>query len=281
MYDQYATELKKHENKLEDISLGVTVCFDEPRFNSEVIDQFLNKADVKQTLSSEWRDGYEYRYKAETHQQSIAAMFAGLLSGKVRTVKNRSAKEAAHELLQNRYFLDFQLVYKGDPLEKMSPGKKGLVLLKLLIALSQEEWPVLLDQPDDDLDSRSVYTDLVSFIRARKARRQIIVVTHDPNLVVGADAELVTVANQDGQETGRENRKFHFEYVTGSLEHSFECPEAREPAILYRKGIREHVCEILEGGEKAFREREQKYAFHTETEKVEAPAAPEVPAFLS
>ena len=143
----------------------------------------------------------------------------------------------------------------------MSPGKKGLVLLRLLIDLSNEEWPILLDQPEDDLDNRSVYDDLVSFVKRKKKQRQIIIVTHNPNLAVGADAEEVIVANQDGQEKGRENKKYKFEYVSGALEDTFELSETQEKAILFRKGMRQHVCEVLEGGKEAFQKRERKYSF--------------------
>ena len=157
--------------------------------------------------------------------------------------------------------MDFKITYKNDPLDKMSPGKKGLVLLRLLVDLSNEEWPILLDQPEDDLDNRSVYDDLVSFVKKRKKQRQILIVTHNPNLAVGADAEQVVVANQEGQEKGRDNRKFKFEYVSGALENSFELSEARQKTILFRKGIRQHVCEVLEGGKEAFQKRERKYSF--------------------
>ena len=145
----------------------------------------------------------------------------------------------------------------------MSPGKKGLVLLRLLIDLSNEEWPILLDQPEDDLDNRSVYDELVSFVKNKKKRRQIVIVTHNPNLVVGADAEQVIVANQAGQQKGRDNKKFKFEYVSGALENSFELSEAKQEAILFRKGQRQHVYEVLEGGKEAFQKREQKYSFST------------------
>jgi hypothetical protein len=101
----------------------------------------------------------------------------------------------------------------------------------------------------------------VSFVKKKKKQRQIIIVTHNPNLAVGADAEEVIVANQDGQEIGRENKKYKFEYVSGSLENTFELLEKQEKSILYRKGIRQHVCEVLEGGKEAFQKRERKYNF--------------------
>ncbi len=94
-----------------------------------------------------------------------------------------------------------------------------------------------------------------------KLQRQIIIVTHNPNLVVGADAEETVVSNQSGQEVGRDNKKFRFEYISGALENTFELDPTQESVILYRKGIRQHVCEILEGGQEAFQKREQKYSF--------------------
>lgn len=143
----------------------------------------------------------------------------------------------------------------------------GFIVLSIVFLVANanqprnDEWPILLDQPDDDLDNRSIYADLVSFLLKKKKDRQIIVVTHNPNLVVGADAEEAVVANQAGQETGRENRMFRFEYVSGALENAFELTEREEKAILFRKGIRQHVCEVLEGGKEAFQKREQKYSF--------------------
>ncbi|HOZ62575.1 MAG TPA: hypothetical protein PK914_10685, partial [Smithellaceae bacterium] len=169
--------------------------------------------------------------------------------------------DAVTKLLENYFYLDFKIFYKNDSLDKMSPGKKGLVLLQLLINLSDGEWPILLDQPEDDLDNRSVYDDLVAFLKNKKLQRQIIIVTHNPNLVVGADAEETVVSNQSGQEVGRDNKKFRFEYISGALENTFELDPTQESAILYRKGIRQHVCEILEGGQEAFQKREQKYSF--------------------
>jgi len=87
--------------------------------------------------------------------------------------------------------------------------------------------------------------------------RQIILVTHNANLVVSTDSENIIVANQSGQQVGKDKRESVFEYVSGALEFSFVKPD--ENGILYQYGIREHVCDILEGGEDAFLKREQKY----------------------
>ena len=84
--------------------------------------------------------------------------------------------------------------------------------------------------------------------------------SHNANVAVGADAECVIVANQDGQDDTKGNRKYKFEYITGALENSLPINDS-ERGILYQMGIREHVCEILEGGKEAFKKREKKYDF--------------------
>lgn len=264
-YEGLKNDFKTFEDKFGDIALGINVSFNEEVFNSGVVKEFLNRNDIKRVITeSEWGEEFIYKYDPSKHLANITKVFEGLTSGSINTIKSRPVKDAVVKLLENYFFLDFRIFFKNDSLDKMSPGKKGLVLLQLLINLSNEEWPILLDQPEDDLDNRSVYEDLVSFLKKKKLQRQIIIVTHNPNLVVGADAEGTIVANQAGQEVGRENRKFRFEYVSGALENTFELEATEESSILFRKGIRQHVCEILEGGKEAFQKREQKYSFPQE-----------------
>lgn len=102
---------------------------------------------------------------------------------------------------------------------------------------------------------------MVKYIRKKKKERQIILVTHNPNIVVGADAEEVIIANQDGKNSPNIDG-IKFQYVTGSLENSNPYVNNTDIPLLHRCGIREHVCDILEGGEIAFRDRENKYGFH-------------------
>ena len=261
-YETLRNHFKSFESKFGEIALGVHVSFHNDNFNAQVVREFLNRNDLKRHIEeTEWGDEFVYRYDPSKHLNNVTTVFEGLLDGKINTVKNRHPKDAMAALLSDYFYLDFHIFYKKDALDRMSPGKKGLVLLQLLINLSDEEWPILLDQPEDDLDNRSVYEDLVTFLKKKKAHRQIIIVTHNPNLVVGADAEVTIVANQSGQEVGRENKKFRFEYVSGGLESTFKLEPAKESAILLQKGIREHVCEILEGGREAFQKREEKYNF--------------------
>jgi len=145
----------------------------------------------------------------------------------------------------------------GFTRSSMTPGKQALFALTLILNESQEPWPLLIDQPEDDLDSRSIYETIVPYLAKRKKERQIVMVSHNANLVIGADSEQVIVANRHGDD--RKNRDSRtFEYFTGALEHSQGLNEA-SPTTLGRFGVREHACEVLDGGEEAFQKRRQKY----------------------
>ena len=160
--------------------------------------------------------------------------------------------------INDNYKLSFEITYKNDELRHMSPGKKGTVLLILFLQISTADYPILIDQPEDNLDNRTIYQLLCSMIKRKKSERQIIIVTHNANLVVGTDSENVIIANQQGQ-INDISKSYRFEYVNGPIEMSFIDTDIKNE--LYSRGVREHVCDILEGGEEAFETRERKYGF--------------------
>ena len=171
-------------------------------------------------------------------------------------------RDIFNSLSENRFRLTFDVRYKNDSLFKMSPGKKGTVLLILYLQISTASYPILIDQPEDNLDNRTIYTQLCTMIKRKKSDRQIIIVTHNANLVVGTDSENVIVANQEGQSGTTATQKHRFEYVNGPIEYSFKLEDTHNPLFkdeLRCQGIREHICDILEGGTEAFRIRERKY----------------------
>jgi hypothetical protein len=139
--------------------------------------------------------------------------------------------------------LAYGLRYYGTEIEKLSPGTKGIVLLILYLAMDTEDSrPLLVDQPEENLDNESVYSLLSAYFRKAKQRRQVIIITHNPNLVVNTDSEQVIVAT-----ASRSKSVFpEFSYDGGALEDV--------------KRVRQKVCRILEGGERAFLERERRYA---------------------
>ncbi|MCM2313009.1 MAG: ATP-binding protein, partial [Steroidobacteraceae bacterium] len=132
----------------------------------------------------------------------------------------------------------YSLQYDGVDIEQLSPGTRGIVLLLLYLSIdAEDDRPLIIDQPEENLDPQSVFEELVTRFRDAKKRRQIIIVTHNANLVVNTDADQVIVAS-----CGR--------HRPGQLpEISYECGGLENPVI------RRRVCEILEGGERAFKER--------------------------
>lgn len=170
-----------------------------------------------------------------------------------------SIEEVYKLLLEDHVRLHFDIQYKNDHLLQMSPGKKGTVLLILFLELSSAEYPIFIDQPEDNLDNRTIYDLLCQMIRKKKQARQIIIVSHNANLVVATDSENVIVANQLGQSTSNRTFAARFEYVNGPLEQSFDNSLDSRLSELQAKGVKEHVCDILEGGLEAFHNRESRY----------------------
>jgi predicted ATPase len=130
------------------------------------------------------------------------------------------------------------LEYDGLNIERLSPGSRGIVLLLLYLAVDQEETdPLIIDQPEENLDPESIYSELVGLFRNASKRRQIIIVTHNANLVVNTDVDQVIVAHCESVEEGKLPT---LSYQIGGLED---------------EAIRESVCVVLEGGAEAFRQR--------------------------
>lgn len=171
-------------------------------------------------------------------------------------LKSSSVLETAIlQIFGDWFTVHYDVKSGNDTIEVMSPGKKASVLLELLLSKANSECPILIDQPEDDLDNRSIYKDLACYLREKKTKRQIIIVTHNANLVLGADADEVIIANQDGTDSRNEN--YRFEYRSGAIEDNYF--DSSSIGILYKKGIQEQICDILEGGTQAFKNRENKY----------------------
>jgi len=194
----------------------------------------------------------------EAYETAIDTVIAQAIAEVIEFKGEHNLTGVLQELLGNAIYLNYDLTLSGDSFSIMSPGKRALALLRIIIELDTSEHPIILDQPEDDLDNRSVYTGLATYLKKKKQHRQIIVVTHNPNVVVGGESEYVIVANQTGQESNRDNAHYRFEYVYGGLEFSFSDDTVKW--VLYKQGIKEHVCEILDGGEDAFLRREQLYS---------------------
>ncbi|MBA6418156.1 TrlF family AAA-like ATPase [Pseudomonas sp. 5Ae-yellow] len=128
--------------------------------------------------------------------------------------------------------------YDGVDIRKLSPGTRGIVLLLLYLGLDdKDDRPLLIDQPEENLDPKSVFDELVRLFIEAKSHRQVIMVTHNANLVINTDADQIIIAEAGPQPHGALPP---ITYLSGGLENA---------------EIRKEVCEILEGGEAAFQER--------------------------
>ncbi len=149
------------------------------------------------------------------------------------------SKQFAHWLFGTDHItVRYEISYDGVDIRQLSPGTRGIVLLLLYLALDDsDDRPLIIDQPEENLDPQSVFNELVALFVAAKARRQVIIVTHNANLVINTDADQIIVATAGPHPSGGLPP---IAYFAGGLENA---------------EIRRAVCDILEGGEDAFRER--------------------------
>ncbi|MBI5721429.1 MAG: AAA family ATPase [Burkholderiales bacterium] len=162
--------------------------------------------------------------------------------------KQMKGQKQVQDLYDYLYDFDY-LMTKYDlkvdhkDLSELSPGERGGLLLIFYLMLDRQATPLVIDQPEDNLDNKSVYEILVTFIKQAKKRRQIILVTHNPNLAVVADAEQIISVSID-----KKSRNHDFSFFSGSIE---------EPRI------NRAVVDILEGTLPAFDNRRLKYRKHS------------------
>ena len=138
----------------------------------------------------------------------------------------------------DRYFLELRMddgSYRR--LDELSGGQRVSVLLSLLLE-TEDSRPLVIDQPEDELDNRFLFETVLPALKKLKGRRQVIVATHNPNVVVNGDADMVIQL----EATANRGRVA----CSGAIE---------EPAV------RDAIVRTVDGGEEAFRLRRQKYGF--------------------
>jgi hypothetical protein len=152
-----------------------------------------------------------------------------------RRKRSTTESEFFNALLSPFFGIGLHIEFNERPLEVLSMGERAVVLLKILLGL--DDAPLLIDQPDEHLDNRYIYDELTPAFRSAKTRRQIIIATHNANLVVNTDAEQIILADcSEGT----------LSYVVGTLEDL---------------DMRENIKILLEGGDQAFKRREEKYGY--------------------
>jgi predicted ATPase len=138
------------------------------------------------------------------------------------------------EYLKPRY----ELRMGTKELSQLSPGERGTLLLVFYLLVDKDDIPLVIDQPEENLDNQTVYELLMPCMKEARQRRQVFIVTHNPNLAVVCDAEQVVCASLD------KANNYRMEYLSGSIENPT---------------LNKAIVDILEGTRPAFKNRESKY----------------------
>ena len=139
-----------------------------------------------------------------------------------------------------------KIEYKGKELSKYSPGKRSEILLEIFLqgeSINSEEYKyIILDQPEDNLDTKTIIKELVAKIRKLKISKQLFIISHSAPIIVNGDSDLVIYS---------EDKNNHINYQSGRIND---------------KKIRNYIVDTLDGGEKNLRMRLNKYDFNYEEE---------------
>lgn len=240
----YGRDVRAIERGLREV-IGVT----DDRFSDDIL-AFQNDvsksgvvADLLQTLPTDAQSAasdIEQRLDALAERFERAAAGQGDFGGHFNNYLQR-------EFVRRPELLDRLLMWspedalkveysrRGDgrdfqPIGQASAGQRAAAMLAFLLAHGQE--PLVLDQPEDDLDNHLIYDLVVRQIRANKLRRQMVVVTHNPNIVVNGDAEML----------------YALDFKAG------QC-RVVQAGSLQEDSMRDEVCRVMEGGHEAFERR--------------------------
>ena len=218
------------------------------RFQSDILvaDEDTSRGCIAQLLECLPSNYDKRRPKFETRLENLKQRFKSACKGQ-GDFSRRFINNLHNQFKQNPEFLDKLLTWfpedgltveysrygngKGfRPISQGSAGQRAAAMLAFLLAHGNE--PLILDQPEDDLDNHLIYDLVVRQIQENKRRRQIIVVTHNPNIVVNGDAEMLH-----------------------ALDFQQEQCVVGQSGSLQDKDMREKICDIMEGGREAFSRR--------------------------
>jgi len=260
IYEKVYMPVMERINKINKAQQDNETQQDNIQFSVDIFpsEDFSNKllSMINQTVSSRFRgiakgntelkemvEKYDFNHEQESID-CIIEIYDELTKDKSNIDKLIKNREEVYNYLFSLDYLEikYRLKLDGKNMEKLSPGERGILLLIFYLVLDKDNSPLIIDQPEDNLDNQSVYKKLVPFIREAKNRRQVIIVTHNPNIAVACDAEQIICCNMN-----KDN--YSIEYVTGSIENP---------------RINEKIVDILEGTMPAFTHRKLKYKFGKE-----------------
>ncbi len=174
-------------------------------------------------------------------QEDLRSNSTQKMSIEAQLKKNMTESDFLNNLFSLTYLKPrYNLRWDGKQVDQLSPGERGQLLLIFYLLIDQNQTPIIIDQPEENLDNQTVYKVLVPCIKEAKEKRQVILVTHNPNLAVVCDAEQIIHAQMDKKD------KNLIKYTTGAIENP---------------SINQKIVDVLEGTEPAFTVRKSKYQF--------------------
>lgn len=148
-------------------------------------------------------------------------------------------KEFYKYLFSTEYLeINYKLKFNEKTISVLSPGERGLLLLIFFLIADKSDIPLILDQPEENLDNQTIKKILVPMIKHTKENRQLIIVTHNPNLAVVCDSDQIIHSEFKAERTPK------VKYLSGSIENP---------------NMNTKIVDILEGTMPAFRIRDSKY----------------------
>ncbi len=196
--------------------------------------KFENKIDVLHFL-----DKLILHLESDYRENVLPEDKKRIILNQIKPTKRSQLIDFYNDLFSLKYLKPtFSLELDGKNISQLSPGEKGALLLIFYLLVDQNDIPLVIDQPEENLDNEFVYQMLVPAIKEAKNRRQIIIVTHNPNLAVVCNAEQIIRASID------KTNKNQVTYKSGAIED---------------QEINQDVINVLEGTMPAFRNRDSKY----------------------
>ena len=184
---QFQAEIKSNPDTIYDrLFLMVKQTAGEFRGESEslsVIRELMEKYDISKKSSL-------INFVQDLHQKlEEASKLPGIQSS---LKKDRSATEVYDFIFGLEYLKpQYTLMFQDAQIEQLSPGQRGALLLIFYLLVDKDSNPIILDQPEENLDNETIVSLLVPVLTEAKQKRQIIMVTHNPNLAVVCDAEQI------------------------------------------------------------------------------------------
>ena len=228
----------------------------ERTFQTDFFDRYISQGNVGSfygkerggTILEELRADYDFNNAADAisfvgrvteHLESDARNPQKLGTGIASQLRKNVDVKALYDFLWSFGYLEpeYSLKLDGKDLSHLSPGERGTLLLVFYLLVDKSNKPIIVDQPEENLDSQTVFRLLIPVIKDVKKRRQIIMVTHSPNIAEVCDAEQIIHAHIDRSAANKAV------YTMGGI----ESPD-----------INRYLVDVLEGTRPAFDNREAK-----------------------